>query len=149
MSALPAIVLRRALPQDADALAALLAVLGYPCTADEASARIDAIDRDHDQTLLIAELDGEVCGVLAFDLMYYLPLGALTARITALSVARSHERTGVGRQLVREAELRARDAGAVRIEVTSADQRHDAHAFYRACGYAPSAQRFLKRLGAA
>jgi GNAT superfamily N-acetyltransferase len=143
-----AIALRPPEPADADALAALLAVLGYPCERADALARMQAVAAEPDQLLLIAELGGEVCGLLALDVRYYLPLGARSARITALAVARSHERSGVGRHLLREAEQRARAAGAVRIEVTSAEHRRDAHAFYTACGYAPSAQRFMKRLGA-
>lgn len=80
--------------------------------------------------------------------MYYLPLGARTCRITALAVADSVRRQGVGRRLLREAEQFARQAGAARIELTSAQHREDAHAFYRACGYDCGAMRFVKRLGA-
>jgi len=57
------------------------------------------------------------------------------------------QRRGIGRLLLREAETLARAAGAVRIELTSASQRQDAHAFYRACGYGDGALRFVKRLG--
>ena len=89
--------------------------------------------------------DGEP--LLALDLMYYLPLGARTCRITALVVSDSEQRRGVGRLLLREAEHRARQAGAARIELTSATHRHEAHEFYRACGFGESALRFLKRLG--
>ncbi len=142
------IALRPAEPEDAEAVAALLAVLGYPCSRDDATQRIHTIADEPDQWLLLAECNGEVCGLLALDLMYYLPLGASTARITALAVGRAHSGQGIGRALLREAELRARHAGAVRIEVTSADQREDAHAFYRACGYSPSSLRFVKKLGA-
>jgi len=141
-------LIREATIDDAEAVATLLAVLGYPCDANEAAERIEAVDDEPDQSLLVAELDGEVCGLIALDLMYYLPLGARSARITALAVGRAQAGQGIGRALLREAELRARHDGAARIEVTSAEQREDAHAFYRACGYTPSSLRFLKRLGA-
>ena len=79
---------------------------------------------------------------------YYLPLGGPTCRITALAVAPGQQRLGIGRKLLREAEQRARQAGAARIELTTGSQRAEAHAFYRACGYSESALRFLKPLGA-
>jgi GNAT superfamily N-acetyltransferase len=79
--------------------------------------------------------------------MYYLPLHATTCRIVALAVAPEAQRTGIGRWLLREAEGLARQAGAARIELTSAGHRHEAHDFYRNCGYDDSALRFMKRLG--
>jgi GNAT superfamily N-acetyltransferase len=143
------ISLRLAKPHDADAVASLLAVLGYPCSREEAAQRIKHISDESDQCLVVAECAGEVCGLLALDVMYYLPLGVCTARITALSVGRSRAGQGIGRALLRDAESRARQRGAARIEVTSAAHRDDAHAFYQACGYSESARRYLKHLGAA
>ena len=54
---------------------------------------------------------------------------------------------GIGRQLLKEADHRARVGGASRIELTSGSQRTEAHAFYRACGYKDSSVRFVKQLG--
>ena len=99
------------------------------------------------EDILVADRHGCLVGLLALDLMYYLPLGARTCRITALVVSDGEQRRGVGRMLLREAEHRARLAGAARIELTSATHRTEAHAFYKACGFNESALRFLKRLG--
>jgi|SRR5690606_31302422 GNAT superfamily N-acetyltransferase len=141
-------LIRPAQAQDAAGVAALLGELGYPCEREEAAGRLHALAEDPDQRLLVADLHGELVGLVALDLMYYLPLGARTCRITALAVADSVRRQGVGRRLLREAEQFARQAGAARIELTSAQHREDAHAFYRACGYDCGAMRFVKRLGA-
>ena len=141
------LLVRPATAQDAAGVATLLGVLGYPCDRAEASARLRAIEDEPDQQILVADRHGCLLGLLALDLMYYLPLGARTCRITALVVADSEQRRGVGRLLLREAEQRARQAGAARIELTSATHRHEAHEFYRACGFGESALRFLKRLG--
>ena len=54
---------------------------------------------------------------------------------------------GIGRLLLRDAERRARQGGAARLEVTSAGHRTEAHAFYRACGFSEGAVRFVKLLG--
>ena len=138
---------RPARPEDGVGLSALLTVLGYPCPAEEAAQRVIDLREDPNQTLLVAEMEGQLAGLVCCDLSYYLPLGAFTCRITALSVAEAAQRQGVGRLLLREAESLARAAGAVRIELTSAAHREEAHAFYRACGYGEGAHRFVKRLG--
>ncbi len=141
------LLVRPATEQDASGIATLLDVLGYPCSRAEAGERLRQIADDPDQQVLVADRHGCLVGLLALDVMYYLPLGALTCRITALSVVDSEQRRGIGRMLLREAEQRARAAGAARVELTSALQREDAHAFYRACGYEDSALRFVRRLG--
>lgn len=139
--------LRPAKPSDGGAVARLLGELGYQCTREEAVDRIMTVAEDPTQALLLAELHGEPCGLLALDFMYFVPLGRTTCRITTLIVADSHRQSGVGRELLREAEVRARAANAARIEVTTAAHRQGAHDFYRACGYSESSTRFVRRLG--
>ena len=96
---------------------------------------------------MVARCGGVVCGLVALDFMYYLPLDTITCRITALVVTAGAQGRGLGRQLLREAERRARTAGAARIELSSGSQRSDAHAFYQACGFGDGTVRFVKRLG--
>ena len=99
------------------------------------------------QALVLARCGGAVCGLIALDYMYYLPLGTTTCRITAMVVTPEAQGRGLGKQLLREAERRARAGGAARLEITSGSQRVDAHAFYRACGYSDGTLRFVKHLG--
>ena len=132
---------------DADDVAALLCELGYPCDEEDAARRIRTILDNDRQALVVARVDGVVAGLVALDFMYYLPLDTLTCRITALVVSASARGQGLGRQLLREAERRARRGGAARLELSSGSQRTDAHAFYRACGYSDGTVRFIKRLG--
>ena len=140
--------LRSAMIADADDVARLLTELGYPCEIDEAAERIDAIAANDRQALVLARREGAVCGLVALDFMYYLPLGTITCRVTALVVTPTAQGLGIGRQLLKEAERLARCGGAARIELTSGSQRTEAHAFYRACGYKDSSVRFVKQLGA-
>lgn len=140
---------RQASMMDADDVAALLTQLGYPCDRADAAERIALILDNDRQVLLVARHEGAVCGLVGLDFMYYLPLGTTTCRVTALVVTPDAQGRGLGRQLLREAERRARAAGAARIELTSGSQRVDAHAFYKACGYSDGTLRFIKRLGAA
>lgn len=144
---LPEADLRSATPMDADDVAALLTALGYPCERADALERISAIIDNDRQVLVVARLAGRVCGLIALDFMYYLPLGTYTCRVTALVVTPEAQGRGLGRLLLREAERRARAGGAARIELTSGSQRTDAHAFYKACGYSDGTLRFIKRLG--
>jgi ribosomal protein S18 acetylase RimI-like enzyme len=140
-------LIRPAAAEEAGELAVLLATLGYPCDAEEAAVRLHALRLDPDQQLLVADLHGELVGLLGYDLMYHLPLGATSCRITALTVREHVQGRGIGRALLREAETRARASGAVRIELTSAAHRVAAHAFYRARGYGEQGLRLVKRLG--
>ncbi|WP_129135096.1 GNAT family N-acetyltransferase [Luteimonas sp. YGD11-2] len=139
--------LRSASLVDADDVAALLSEMGYPCDVDDAARRISAIVDNDRQALVVARCDGVVCGLLALDFMYYLPLGTTTCRITALVVRNDAQGRGLGRRLLKEAERRARFGGAARLEITSGSQRSDAHAFYKACGYSDGTLRFIKHLG--
>ncbi len=139
--------LRNAVAADADDVARLLVELGYPCDLREASERIAAILDNDRQALVVALRGGAVCGLLALDFMYYLPLGTTTCRITALVVLPDARGCGIGRHLLLEAERRARAGAAARIELTSGAQRTEAHAFYLACGYSNKSVRFVKPLG--
>ncbi|WP_133500584.1 GNAT family N-acetyltransferase [Cognatilysobacter terrigena] len=132
---------------DASDVAHLLEVLGYPCNRDEAAERITVVLADPRQRLLLAEIGGHACGLAGLELRYSLARGAEQARITALVVMPECERQGVGRRLLREVESIARQAGAARIEVTTASSRDSAQSFYRGCGYSDASLHFAKLLG--
>ena len=138
--------LRNAVVADADDVARLLSELGYPCDTAEAAERISAILANDRQALVLARCHGKVCGLVALDFMYYLPLGTSTCRVTALVVNADAQRHGIGRQLLRDAERRARLGGAARIELTSGSQRTEAHAFYQRLGFEKTSKRFALRL---
>ena len=140
-------LLREATPADASAVATLLGELGYPCTRDEATARIKVMSSDETMVLVVADVHGDLRGLYSLDFMFYLPFGRTSCRITSLVVAPAHRNSGLGRQMLKDAEARALRRGAARVEVTSAEQREGAHAFYRRCGYVDASLRFVKRLG--
>lgn len=95
---------------------------------------------------LVAEGDdGEIVG--ACDIAPLATEGMRHVGRLGIAVLPGYRRRGLGRQLLREAERRARGAGAARIELASGSQRTDAHQFYKACGYSDGTVRFIKRLG--
>lgn len=140
-------LLRPAELVDAAMVADLLGELGYPCSLDDAGDRIAHLEDHPGHELLLLEIDGRCCGLLALDHMYSLPLGRSSCRISALVVADHCRGRGLGRWLVGEAERRARMAGATRIEVSSAGHRKDAHKLYRECGFEDGSVRLVKRFG--
>ena len=66
--------------------------------------------------------------------------------VMALSVAERFRRRGVGRALLLRVERWCADAGLRDIRIHSGEQRTDAHAFYRACGFHHTGRRFKKSL---
>ncbi|MEO8000848.1 MAG: GNAT family N-acetyltransferase [Arenimonas sp.] len=141
------VYIRPAVLEDAPGIATLLVALGYPCSAEEALLRLMQLRDEPEQQLWIAQEHGEAIAMIAIDIRYYLPLGANTCRITALVVLEAFQGRGIGKRLLREAEQKARQAGATRIELTTAMHREQAHLFYKACGYENASLRFVKRLG--
>jgi GNAT superfamily N-acetyltransferase len=132
----------------ADAIGELLGQLGYP--QDSPAVRIQTWLDDPACAVYVAD-DGEVQGVIAVQLCRFFERDGVWARITALVVSDRVRGRGVGSQLIAAAESFAADHGCVRMEVTSADRRDDAHKFYRGRGYTDQtgkSSRFLRDLPA-
>jgi GNAT superfamily N-acetyltransferase len=144
-----ALRIRDAKLHDASAVRRLLEALGYPCDEADAERRIRRVNASPRQSLIVAEMREQVIGMISLDFMFYLPLGRETCRITALVVDERFRKQQVGRDLLKFAEGIARREGALRIELTTAAQRTDAHRFYAASGYAQSSLRFVKNLSEA
>jgi len=141
---------RPAVLGDAGAVLALLAELGYPDN-DERSvrARLEHWAAEPSAAVLVAERSGVVVGVVALASVPFLEREGRWARIVAIVTSHAVRGQGVGRLLMAHAEDMARELGCVQMEVTSANRRADAHAFYAGLGYenwAGRAGRFLKDL---
>ncbi|GIG68699.1 GNAT family N-acetyltransferase [Phytomonospora endophytica] len=142
---------RRAHIGDTAVLNELFVQLGYPQDAPGATAsRIQSWSEDPAGAALVAEADGKVLGVVAVHVCPYLERPGSWGRIVALVVSDRARRQGVAGRLVAAAEAFAESRGCVRMEVTSANRRDDAHGFYRSRGYADQSERssrFLRELG--
>jgi ribosomal protein S18 acetylase RimI-like enzyme len=139
--------LREARAEDALAVAALIAPLGFELDAATVAANLAALGKQGDPILVIAEGERLVglCGVARTVTVHRRqPVG----RITLLVVAEEARGRGFGRQLVVEAERRLTALGCSLMEVTSNDRLTEAHAFYRHLGYERTSMRFAKPLPA-
>jgi GNAT superfamily N-acetyltransferase len=142
--------IRLAHTTDAAAVNELLHQLGYAQDGAAATAtRIQTWDDDVSSAAYVAVADGEVLGLVAVHICPFFERVGSWGRIVALVVADHARGRGIGGQLVTAAESFAASRGCVRMEVTSADRREDAHEFYRLCGYIDQAgrsSRFLRDL---
>ena len=99
----------------------------------------DVIDRDPNQQLLVAELEGRVVGMLQIT---YVPglsrRGAWRANIEGLRVDSSVRGRGIGSWLMARALEHARRRGCRLAQLTSDKRRADAHRFYERLGFVDS-----------
>ena len=138
--------IRSATSEDAEAMAFLLAELGYPTSASVLPARLRAIAAEGGTVFLAVDSDDAAVGLASVASHSTLHADAAVAYITALVTSAVARGGGVGRALVAAAEQWAREKGCVRLSVTSAEHRADAHAFYPRCGMPYSGRRFSKTL---
>jgi GNAT superfamily N-acetyltransferase len=135
------VTVRRARPDDVAAMAELVSQLGYPVDAERLATRLARLP---DSTAVFVTDD--VTGLAALDVRQGLQNDAPRAQLVALVVHEDARGRGVARQLVAAVEAAARAAGCAQLTVVSGDHRPDAHAAYRALGYAETGVRFRKEL---
>jgi GNAT superfamily N-acetyltransferase len=138
--------IRSATGDDAEAMAGLLAELGYPTTASALPARLRAVEAEGGAVFLAVDSDGAALGLASVAAHAAIHADTPVGYITALVISAGARGQGVGRAMVSAAEQWARERGCVRLSVTSAEHRADAHAFYPRCGMPYSGRRYTKTL---
>lgn len=142
-----AVVLRDARREDVPAIVRMLAddALGASRETtteplpDAYYAAFDALARDPNNRLLIAERDGETVGTLQITFIVGLSRrGAKRALIEAVRVAASYRGKGIGEEIIRGAIDIARQNGCSMVQLTTDKSRKDAHRFYERLGFAAS-----------
>lgn len=138
-------LVRSATPEDAEAIGALIVALGYEAATAEVAARLEAIE-ESGQSVLVAEIDGEVIGCLSTSMMIVLHRPAPVGRISMLVVDERLRGKGVGAQMIAAAEKLLAGKGCQLVEVTSNLRRVDAHRFWERNGYERTSARFAKQV---
>lgn len=130
-------IVRAAVPDDARAVADLVHELGYGTAPARVRQQLDEFAVAADDQVLVADVDGAVVGFVAVSRTRSLIDPRWFGRITALCVAASHRRRGVGEELVAAAEDWAVAHGVTLLQVNSGrrPERAAAHDFYPALGY--------------
>lgn len=137
---------RRAIDSDAAPIAALIQELGYECNEPSVRQRIEDLAASASDAVFVACRDGEVLGVASVHLLPMFHAGGHVARLTALVVTRRFRRSGIGTALLQAVERFAMAQECERMELTSGDDRVEAHTFYEDLGYQRVSQRFVRRL---
>jgi GNAT superfamily N-acetyltransferase len=121
-----------------DALGAKRETLVFPLP-DSYYAAFEAIDRDANNELVVAELDGRIIGVLQITFIPCMTYrGGWRALIEGVRVDSEIRSRGFGRQLFTWAIDRARQRDCHLIQLTSDKARPDAIRFYESLGFAAS-----------
>lgn len=136
---------RHATTTDADAIAALLAELGYSLTSAQVAFELE---NQPDTVVLVAERDGALAGLAAVNTRRQLHEAAPITTIDTLVVTERSRSQGIGEALVRAAESIARAHDACMLDLHSGLQRVDARRFYERNGFGVVGNHFIKRLNA-
>lgn len=145
MSTRDAVQLRVATLADAPALARLLGEMGYPVDNDSSERKLRELMADPERNLVqVATVGILVSGLVVGHLIPMLQQEAPLGRITALAVDEDQRGLGIGKRLLQSAERWFAERGASRLEVTSAEQRTEAHEFFRALGFREQRLRLIK-----
>ncbi|WP_155359418.1 GNAT family N-acetyltransferase [Acrocarpospora macrocephala] len=143
------IIIRPAAETDLSALLALYGELNpddAPLPTKSTRDIWAAIRLQQGRTVLVAALNGVLAGTADCVVLPNLTRGGRSILVVEnVVVASAHRRRGVGRQLMDAAVRLAESAGCYKIQLLAADG-HEAHTFYRACGFRPLAQGFRRYL---
>jgi GNAT superfamily N-acetyltransferase len=126
---------RSATAADSLQISALCDQLGYPASSEQVAQRIKAIQHQDDHTLLIAQ--GPDSNLLGWVHIFLRPLvvAELEAELGGLIVDDRYRGQGIGKLLMRHAELWSSEKGCQALRLRSNIIRKNAHAFYERIGY--------------
>jgi GNAT superfamily N-acetyltransferase len=141
-------MVRLATREDIEPIAALCDQLGYPTTAAQVLLRLEGIlDQQGHRVLVAGVPGGKIVGWLHI-FVRPLVISDLSAEIGGLVVDEAYRRSGVGRELMRNAEDWAHKRGCNTVHVRSRIERKPSHVFYDRIGYATTktSLNFVKKL---
>lgn len=106
---------------------------------EEYTTAFENIQKDHNQELTVAELNGEVVGTFQLSYVYGLSLqGALRMQVEAVRVHSKYRGHGLGTKFFEYIISRAKEKGCKVIQLASNKQRPDAIRFYEKLGFEAS-----------
>ncbi len=130
----PEPAIRSATINDAAALARLSGQLGYSSTPEETARRLLDVNGNREHAVYIAEADGVLIGWIHVFIVHSL-LADTPVEVAGLVIDENHRGRGIGRILMRQAELWTREHGCNTVTLRSNVIRSHAHGFYEGLGY--------------
>ena len=127
-------MIRRAIPEDGEAIARLVGQLGGGSDPARLPMRLRRIMDQATQAVFVAEGEAGIDGFVVAEHRIEVQASE-SVELTALAVDHDARRHGLGAQLVAAAEAWAMRRGVARIVVRANVTREAAHAFYPALGY--------------
>jgi N-acetylglutamate synthase-like GNAT family acetyltransferase len=129
--------IRRAVADDAVAIQSLYRELVDDSEVRVLPEQIEALATAPDSFLLVAEANGAVCATallnICADTMYQFQPFGVVENVVVTQRLRGH---GLGRQLLAHVEQLAVARDCSKLMLLSSARRHEAHAFFRRCGFA-------------
>ncbi|WP_341357446.1 GNAT family N-acetyltransferase [Rossellomorea sp. y25] len=140
--------IRKANSNDINELASLMEQLGYKTSIEQMSVRYKNIEATQNHYTLVASCEGKVVGMVGFHTVVLYNTDGIYARVIAFVVDSNYRGKGIGRLLLTEAEIFAKNLGADGIALNSGNrtERKKAHQFYENMGYAAKSTGFTKSL---
>lgn len=97
------------------------------------------IDADPNNELIVAELNGKVIGMLQLTYTPSLSYqGSKRCTVESVRVESTLRGKGIGREMMLWAIERAKEKGSVSMQLTSHEDRVEAHRFYQQLGFSKS-----------
>jgi GNAT superfamily N-acetyltransferase len=141
------LVIREYSFSDIDVITELMSDLGHPTTKEQMLRRMKNISSNPMYCTFVAELKGNVVGMVGLRQLYSYEGDNKAIQISALVTKVAYRGLGIGKALIKQAESWAKENGANVIVLTSGNrpEREEAHKFYKHLGYFVSGVRFTKR----
>ncbi|WP_440114578.1 N-acetyltransferase family protein [Paenibacillus sp. QZ-Y1] len=140
------VTIRHSSAVDLQDMVILMDQLGYPTTYVEMEERYAHIAADPNYATLVAEVRGRVVGLIGLQTSYLYEKNGRHCRIMALVVHDQFRGSGIGRQLILEAEQWAatHDVDSLSLNSGNRPDREAAHEFYRQMGFTAGSTGFSK-----
>jgi len=144
-------LIRESSSKDIPLILGLLYDLGRPkpqkdSDADTFRKLVTKYIKDSDKTILVAEFDMEIIGMVSVMFLQRLNQTALEMYIPELIVHEKYQNHGIGKELINSCVILAKEKKCHRIRLESGNLRIKSHQFYKHLGFEQSAYSFTKSL---
>jgi GNAT superfamily N-acetyltransferase len=140
------VIVRDCTMEDIEDVVFLMSELGYPTSYEDMKARFKNISSDSSYCTLLAEVKGEVVGLVGLQKSYMYEKIGINIRIVAMVVQSDFRGKGIGKHLLSKAESWAKNQGAISMSLNSGNrsEREGAHLFYQRMGFTAKSTGFVK-----